>query len=425
MTKRTFLAFFLLVFWGTSALAATGPNIRVSVVTGQRSALIAAQTALFSARLDSGEFLDFLPEAKHLLTAENGFLKIDGRLTAGKSVTITSETAGSAAEVNRKVFRGAFKVSIAAGGEALNVVNVLPVEEYLYGTVPNEIPPLWPEEAMRAQAVISRTIAFCAIAGGRQKDFDLPALYQGNAYYGRDIERPEITEAIRATAGQVVIRQGEPIRAFFHAAGGGRTEELAALPYIRSVVDYDQDCPDFEWKKTFNVKFVDERLKYAGHGDIGRLRGFEFSALEGAETPDRGKSGRLVSIKVLGDRGFAVIKGEEFAAMLDLPSGAFDIAIANLLPESIDVPISDPYGNVVGVKKIPVTVNAEPIFPAGRPLAQRVSWADNEKIIVKGRGKGSGLGYSQWGGRGLALAGKSHGEILGHYFPGTQIGKMY
>lgn len=421
MVKRIFLfltTFFLLT---SSALA---QDIRVGIVNGQRSAVI--ETVNGEALLEgAGEIKAFLPGQSYLISVEQGILKINGEKISAKTFVFYPKDENAEIKVNKRSYRGAFSISILSSGNFLNVVNVLPVEEYLYGILVEEVQPLWPEEALKAQVIVNRTMAYRAIRENSQRPYDIAAI-GSQSYYGKEAEKEEITVVIDATKGLVATLQGTAIDAQSHASSGGRTE-AGARQYLQSVLDFDQDCPEYEWEKIFSAKDIDIVVKYAGH-DIGSLRGFDFSPMNIAKLdslPDRGKSGRLKEIKIIAERGFATIPGEQFARMLGLPSSAFDIAVDNIIPQSVDIPITDRYGNVIGVKKMPVEVRGNVTFPPDRPNVQRVTWAENEKIIIRGRGKGSGLGFSQWGARGLALMGKDYETILAYYFPGTDVRKVY
>jgi hypothetical protein len=125
------------------------------------------------------------------------------------------------------------------------IVRSLPVEEYLRAVVPAEMPALWPAEAVKAQAVASRTYAQYTIENPRHPNADIctnPAHCQN---FNLDKIHPNADEAIQATKGLVARYNGKTISAFFSANCGGHTRNNndvfpgAALPYLRGI-----PCPD-------------------------------------------------------------------------------------------------------------------------------------------------------------------------------------
>lgn len=415
-------AFFLL----SANISACAQQIRVGVVTGQRTVLVKAVNGIATVKdASGGNVLELTAGASTTIIAQNGALKINGvEKTASSLSVIPGE--GALLEVNRHVYRGSFRINIASGGTFLYATNLLSVEEYLYGTVSDEVLALWPEEAFKAQVIVNRTNAMQAVRSPANSYYDIPAMGI-QYYYGVEKEREDIKAVVDSTAGYVATWQGGLVKLPFFPSSGGRTE-TGGQPYLKSVLDHDQDSPDFEWQKMFTAKEIGDSLRYAGYEEYGTLRGFDFSPLDIAKlttSSDRGLSGRLKTVRIIFDRGFAVIEGEKFANIVGLPSSSFDIAIDNVLPQEVEVPITDNYGNVIGVKKIPVEVNRPTPFLLNRPNVQRITWADNEKIIIKGRGRGAGIGYSQWGARSLAQSGSSFSGIIRYYFPGVQIQKIY
>src|SRR5947208_5993120 len=111
---------------------------------------------------------------------------------------------------------------IPKGGARILPVNVLPMEDYLKGVVPAEMPPYWGVEALKAQAIAARTFAIRKI--GQGGDFDLRASESDQAYSGLTDQREESNAAVDATHGQVLTYQGQLITAFYMASDGGHTE---------------------------------------------------------------------------------------------------------------------------------------------------------------------------------------------------------
>jgi stage II sporulation protein D len=135
-------------------------------------------------------------------------------------------------------YRGQIVVSVE--GRKLNAVNALGLEQYLFGVVPDEMPPSWALEALKAQAVAARSYALAHRVSG--KPFDLYADVRSQVYGGIASEDPRATEAIRATAGQVLTYAGRIADTLFHSTSGGRTVSAAAafgtaVPYLVGVDD--------------------------------------------------------------------------------------------------------------------------------------------------------------------------------------------
>lgn len=428
---RCLIVFCLFVLFSlNTANAQAAQQIRVGVVDGQRSVVVYSDKEYDLLDATSGQTIQTLAaNTKYLFVADGNLLKMDNKPLAVSKVTINAKQEESLININRNLYRGKMQINLQANGNSLNVVNILPVEEYIYGALSTYLEPLWPENAAKAQATVFRTIALYMINNPINKEFDIPAAYW-IFYGGAKDERDEINSIVDSTKGQVIVSNGKPIKALFHSSSGGRTEEIAGISYLISTEDYDQDSPNYKWERLLTAKDIDVAIKYAGYSNIGRLQGFEFSPFDMNRTfPDRGKSGRLKEIKVLGDQGFAIISGDDFIKILDLPSSAFDMAVANLLPQVIELPITDRFGNVIGVKKVEVNLSGtgdNVFFPLDRSYTLRVAWAENEKIVLKGHGEGSGIGFSQWGARGLALDKGTNVEgILKHYYPNTTISKLY
>ena len=116
-------------------------------------------------------------------------------------------------------YRGQIEVGVT--GQKLNAVNVVGLEQYLQGVVPQEMPSAWPDEALKAQAVAARSYALSHRISG--KTFDLYADVRSQVYGGIAGESPRTTAAVQATKGEVLLWEGKPIDALFHSTSGGKT----------------------------------------------------------------------------------------------------------------------------------------------------------------------------------------------------------
>ncbi len=415
MVKKIILT--ILLMCATLPAAAQQEHIRVKIVDNQNAVSI---------RLNKGELL--LPGGQKLTDSPMYISFKDGSLTINSQpIKENKLTFAQPLEVNKRIYQGKIEIGINKSGSGISVINTLALEDFLYNTLNNQVPPLWPKEAIAAQAVVQRSLAMYHKEQNTNEDFDILAVTE-QFYTGLDIVRDEVKTAVESTLGQIILWKNKPIYAAFHQSSGGVTDSMDGFDYLSSVVDHDQDSPTFSWTKSFSAESFDNAFKYAGYDNVGKIQAIELSPMDfthAKQTDNRTTSGRLKTVKIVGDRGFAVVSGNDFAKILQLPSSAFDIVVANVIPREVEVAITDIYGNVVGSKKIPIELEAKPLFNLNRPLLQRINWSENEQIIIKGAGSGTGYGFSQWGSRALALSGKDYKAILHYYYKNVAIEKIY
>jgi stage II sporulation protein D len=168
-----------------------------------------------------------------------------------------------------QLYRG--KLEAALQGGLLRIVNVTPLESYLQGVIANEMPHTWPAEALRAQAVAARSYALASLVKG--KSFDLYSDVRSQVYQGVAGERSRTSDAVRATAGRVVLHDGDVATTFYCSSSGGKTASAAdvfgsPVPYLVSRPDpWDKISPWHRWgpilfgARTLQSKFgVDARV---------------------------------------------------------------------------------------------------------------------------------------------------------------------
>ncbi len=242
-------------------------------------------------------------------------------------------------------------------------LNIVDIEDYLRGVVGEEMPYYWPEEALKAQSVVSRTYALYHLRHYRPYDLSSTILHQ--KYGGIKSERETINRAVAKTRGEVLVRNGELIFSPFHACSGGFTEwgkEVweKAPSYLIGVPDpFCENSPYSYW----TYRITRRRL--------GEMLGVRVKRVEIVEyTP----SGRVRKIKI-GDR---ILRGEELRKIL-------------------------------GYSHLRST-----LF---RVIEGR--WW----IKFVGKGWGHGVGLCQWGARKMAEKGFSYQDILKFYFPYAHIEK--
>lgn len=126
----------------------------------------------------------------------------------------------------------------------LQVINKVPLEEYIMGVVPSEMPAKWNFEAHRAQAIAARSYALSNLGKRSKKGYDLTDTPQDQAYRGASAETQQTNLAVRSTEGIVMTYNNKIISAYYHASAGGHTVQSGEvwaknLPYLKSVDSYD------------------------------------------------------------------------------------------------------------------------------------------------------------------------------------------
>jgi stage II sporulation protein D len=177
--------------------------------------------------------------------------------------------------VNGGTYRGSIELRPGTSG-GVTAINVVGLEAYVSGVVPGEVPPSWPAEALKVQAVAARSYGISTRAGGAV--FDQYAGTFSQLYKGRSGEQPSTNAAVRATAGQVVLYGGQVAVTYFFSTSGGRTENIENVfygappsPYLKSVPDpYDNLSPRHRWQIRYSQSQMESRL---GSLCSGRFRG--------------------------------------------------------------------------------------------------------------------------------------------------------
>ena len=154
-------------------------------------------------------------------------------------VSFGSEGMNAPVNLNGKLYRGRIEVFANTRG-TLTIVNVLNMEDYVRGVVPNELSPGgYPQlEALKAQAVAARTYAVKNLGQFAAQGFDLLPTTRSQVYRGFSSEHPLTNRAVEETRGVIATYQGEPINALYTSTCGGRTENVEnifneATPYLR------------------------------------------------------------------------------------------------------------------------------------------------------------------------------------------------
>src|SRR5256714_1319105 len=187
---------------------------------------------------------------------------------------------------NDKAYRGRIEVFANRRG-SLTVVNVIGLEDYVRGVVPNELsfPAL---EALKAQAIAARTYALKNRGQFAPEGFDLLPTTRSQVYRGLTSETSLTTRAVDETRGIVATYNGEPINALYTSTCGGRTEDAEnifnqAVPYLRSrecAAEMKAPFAPFTIKSSRDlIEIKDEKdLAYAGDAALLIVNGLNVSS---------------------------------------------------------------------------------------------------------------------------------------------------
>ena len=337
--------------------------------------------------------------------------------TIGVSDVVTGG-GGSQLETTRKDrnFFGYVYITIGRDGR-LTAVNAVTADRLLMGLVPSEIFPDSPEDALAAQAVAARTELIEKLGTRHLADpFLLCSSQHCQVYSGAGREHPRTTKAVRRTRGKVLMRTngGGLVDARYSAACGGHGEHKHIIwggekdKSLRGLPDTKGHVTPAQFAKGITDEnigaFLDDgRADFCGktrfsknrHRWTVELSPKEMNAFVAAKFPKigrvtrlvpqkRGVSGRVVSLKIVGDRGQEIING--------------DLAIRRL------------FG---GLKSSLFEVRLK--GTTNRPTS----------FVFRGAGFGHGVGMCQLGAIGMAKSGFRFSEILKHYYQKSEIQQLY
>ena len=202
----------------------------------------------------------------------------------------------------------------------LRAINMVGLEQYLYGVVPSEMPYTWAPEALKAQAIAARSYA---LATRRTGAFDLYPDTRSQVYLGIEHEKPSTNAAVNATAGQVVLYEGQVAKTYFFSSSGGRTASAEdvwgePVPYLVSVPDpYDSISPHHDWGPfVFTGAKLAKMLKMKGQ--VVDLQ------------PELNSSGRIKVLNVIGTKGTLAVPGAVLRTKMGLRSTWFSVGVLSL-----------------------------------------------------------------------------------------------
>ena len=357
-----------------------------------------------------------------------------------KAKIVVKSSDGRGIWVGQKRYSG--KLNLYILDSEILVINILGIEKYLSSVVGSEMPAKWPLEALKAQAIASRTYAL------KQKGnslYDIDSTNKNQVYSGLEARTYKTISAVRSTRSLVLTYKNKLINALFHSSSGGMTENSQDVwkneyPYLSSVKDFDKNNPKLRWQK----KFSNEELKSL-FPKIGGIKKIEIQNLT--------NTGRVKNVKLLGYYGSDQLSGVEIRKRMNLKSNFVRFKFiedneiesnnnnSKLLttnkfedePLSYFVKPGDSLNDIaykynVSVYEIIdlnsikdsslIKINQKLLIPRN---SSNTSYTIEKILVVSGSGSGHGVGMSQWGAKYMASKGQKAEKILKHFYKGVRI----
>lgn len=397
--------------YGTSEIQLFDNSILLGTFPANEAIKIKLGSGIYSISRADGSIFDEV-EGPVTFTCKNGLLGVKGLSRAGKPA----------------LYHGAFQ--LVKNKTKFNLVNLIEVEEYLKGVVPNEMPVRFGLEALKAQSIAARNYVLSPRVKA-SNNYDVVDSVASQVYYGANTENPLSSQAVAQTAGIVAIYNWELILAQYSSTAGGYTESFAnafsdpktkmfpsvgkpyllakpdilsqkplntdeaALEYYKSKPDsYDIRSPYFRWEKEWNAEEL--RVVFEKNLPAQSAAGFvkpvfktgdKLDVLQDVVVKKRGESGKIVEFEIVTNTQNIKVDKELVIRRLMTKDGKA-LPSANMAFESV----KDERGNLVSLK-------------------------------AYGGGFGHGVGMSQFGagfmGSELKLP---YEKILQHYYTGITLG---
>jgi SpoIID/LytB domain protein len=343
-------------FSGTQLGQAPVTRVRVLLASGAAT-LKLGSAAVFTVRDAAGEVHDVAAGTYTLTSAMK--LKLLGDVKAKALTGPLTFLPGTSPLALRRRYRGSIRVDVVNG--KLRAIDYVGLEQYLYGVVPSEMPFSWHPEALKAQAVVARSYALAVRKTGA---FDLYPDTRSQVYLGIDHERPSTNAAVDATAGKVVLYNGQVAKTYFFSTSGGRTASSqdvwgTAVPYLLSVPDpYDTISPYHTWGP---FAFTGAKLGKMMHVP-GRLVDVQ---------PELDSSGRVTSVTAVGTEGSVAVAAGDLRRRLGLRSTWFTVGVLSLTGPATPV-VYGSATHLAGVARGVGDVSLQQRSPAGWMDVSRV-----------------------------------------------------
>ena len=261
----------------------------------------------------------------------------------------------------------------------LDIINKLDLEDYVKSVIPFEGNPQWSLEALKAQAVVSRTFALARLLERRDAEYDVSPGVMSQVYVGSHIESGRTSEAVDATHGEVLMYNNKVFPAYYHSTCGGATTAADKVwrvkphPALAGVeCKFCEQSPHYRWEVEVSRSEIKEKLA---------KNGVPVKEVLGIRTGKVDKTGRAHELIIKSTWAERSVDADAFRGWID-----------------------------------PMHLKSS--------LITRISEKANGTFVFKGKGWGHGVGLCQFGMKYLGELGYGYRDILNFYYPPAQIVKL-
>lgn len=256
------------------------------------------------------------------------------------------------------------------------------LENYIKGVVAAEIGPKFPMEALKAQAIVARTMTLALLeyeGGTRSKhNTDVSDNHTEFQAYDNKLITDDISKAVEATRGQVLVNNGKFIYAMFHSVSKDMTADVSeAFPELQKRASYLVPVA------TNGINSAPEKYRNwtvkVSKSQVAKIMGIKSGVLNTIQVSSKGPSGRAMGISA--NNGEAVMTGVEFRKSIGFDK-LYSTYITNM-----------------GIQ--------------------------GNNVVIEGSGWGHGAGMEQWGAYAMAEQGKNAREIVEYYYPQAKWTQLY
>lgn len=347
-------------------------------------------------------------------------------------------------------YSGMIELRKTKNGDKFHTINVVNLDDYLKGSVPNEMPVSFGLEALKAQAIAAKNYV---TKSKISEYYDVVDSTQSQVYYGYNSNTDISNKAVDETKGIYALYNQQPISALYFSTSPGITDNWSDVfgtpnthnpyPYLKARYDnpyqkplntekdvqefysskaggFDTNSPKYRWSLEYSKDELENTLKntlfeQSKTGNVmPKLNSpDDFKDLIDIKPIKRTQSGKIIELEILAQSGNYKVKRELSIRKLFkkensfLPSANFYIETTKAINEDISAPIPTKENIFSTIDDI-FTIKNNPV----------VSY----KLI--GGGFGHGVGMSQFGAYHLSKSGKKFPYILKHYYSGITLGTL-